>query len=419
MVRRCSIKPNEMRHPARSSGRRGEPGDPVGPPAHTDIFSSSTDLTGSGRRYAIAIARLGAQVADALEYAAEQGIIHRDVKPSNILLDLCGTAWVTDFGLAKVFGLEDLTHSGDLVGTLRYMAPERFKGEADRRSDVYSLGLTLYELLALRPAHNESDRVRLVRQVTDEEAPRLSKLDPTIPRDLATIVHKAMAREPAERYATAALLATGLRCFLEDRPIAARRPSLLDRAAKWSRRHKAVIATAAAALVLLLVAVSIVASVAAFWLRDERNATLKQLAETRKAQQTGLQRLYEAKLAEAKASRWSGRAGRRLEGLQALTEAASLAGQLNLSPESILTLRNEAIACMALVDLEFDQKWPGYPPGSTLTGIAFDGDMERYARIHDDGYITVRRLADDQETARIKDIGAPASAQPSIPDWRA
>ena len=146
-----------------------------------DVFSSSVDLTGSGTRYARAIAHIGVQVADALEYAALQGIIHRDVKPSNILLDLGGTAWVTDFGLAKVAGLEDLTQSGDLVGTLRYMAPERFRGEADRRSDLYALGLTLYELLVLRPAHDESDRVRLVRQVTDEEVPRLSKLDPTIP----------------------------------------------------------------------------------------------------------------------------------------------------------------------------------------------------------------------------------------------
>ena len=147
------------------------------------------------------------------------------------------------------------------------------------------------------------------------------------------------------------------------------------------------VATAAVAGVLLLVAVSVVASVAAFWLRDERNATLNQLAETRKAQKEGQHRLYEAKLAEAKASRWSGRAGRRFEGLQALTEAARLAHDLELGPESILTLRNEAIACMALVDLRLDQKWRGYPPGSTLTGIAFDREMEplracRRGRLH-------------------------------------
>jgi serine/threonine protein kinase/Tfp pilus assembly protein PilF len=217
-----------------------------------DVLSSSAELTSSGRRYARAIAGIGVQVAEALEYAAEQGIIHRDVKPSNILLDLAGTAWVTDFGLAKVAGQEDLSHSGDVVGTLRYMAPERFHGQADRRSDVYALGLTLYELLALRPAFDESDRGRLIRQVTEEAPPRLTTLVPTISRDLATIVHKAMAREPDQRYATAGALASDLKRFLEDRPIVARRPSLLDRAAKWRRRHRAAVYAGAAGLAVAL-----------------------------------------------------------------------------------------------------------------------------------------------------------------------
>jgi tetratricopeptide (TPR) repeat protein len=154
--------------------------------------------------------------------------------------------------LAKVAGQEDLTHSGDLVGTLRYMAPERFRGQADGRGDVYALGLTLYELLALRPAYDESDRGRLVRQVAEEDPPRLTRLDPTIPRDLATVVHMAMAREPAERYATAAALASDLRRHLEDRPIVARRPSLLDRVAKWSRRYRAAVVAGVVGLVMAL-----------------------------------------------------------------------------------------------------------------------------------------------------------------------
>ena len=212
---------------------------PARPLAHSshsssssDVLSSSTDLAGSGRLYAQAVARIGVQVADALEYAVEQGIIHRDIKPSNILLDVYGTAWVTDFGLAKVIGEEGLTATGDLVGTLRYMPPERFRGHADRRGDVYGLGLTLYELLALEPAFDESDRIQLIRRVTDEGPPRLCKDDPSIPRDLATIVHKAMSREPADRYPSAGELAADLRRFLDDRPILARRPSLMDRALK-------------------------------------------------------------------------------------------------------------------------------------------------------------------------------------------
>src|SRR5205823_8643144 len=109
-------------------------------------------LSESGRAYWQSVARIGIQVAEALAYAHGQGLLHRDIKPSNLLLDTQGVVWVTDFGLAKAADSEDLTHTGDVVGTLRYMAPERFQGRADPRSDVYALGLTLYELLTLRPA---------------------------------------------------------------------------------------------------------------------------------------------------------------------------------------------------------------------------------------------------------------------------
>jgi serine/threonine protein kinase/Tfp pilus assembly protein PilF len=232
------------------------PGKPAGQAqpsgSGSDVLSCSTDLTSSGRLYGRAVARIGVQVADALEYAAEQGVIHRDIKPSNILLDVHGTAWVTDFGLAKVIGQEDLTQTGDLVGTLRYMPPERFRGQADRRGDVYALGLTLYELLALEPAFDESDRAQLIRRVTEEGPRKLIRDDLSIPRDLATIVHKTMAREPADRYATAGALAADLRRFLDDRPIMARRPSLLDRAFKLSRRYRSAVIAGAIGLALAL-----------------------------------------------------------------------------------------------------------------------------------------------------------------------
>src|SRR5204863_9437693 len=103
-------------------------------------------------------ARVGVQVAVAPAHAAGQGVLHRDTKPSNLLLDDTGNVWVTDFGLAKAQSDgDDLTHTGDIVGTLRYMAPERFSGRGDLRSDIYSLGLTLYELLTPRPAFDEAD----------------------------------------------------------------------------------------------------------------------------------------------------------------------------------------------------------------------------------------------------------------------
>src|SRR5439155_18036427 len=138
-------------------------------------------------------------------------------------LDARGTVWVTVFGLAKAEGLPDLTHTGDIVGTLRYLAPERLNGTSDPRSDIYSLGLTLYELLALRPAFDAMQRVQLLQQISREEPSQLRQLDRRISRDLETIVHKAIAKEPGQRYAAAGELAEDLRRLLADRPIQARR----------------------------------------------------------------------------------------------------------------------------------------------------------------------------------------------------
>ena len=184
--------------------------------------------------YVRSVARIGVQVAEALEYAHQQGILHRDIKPSNLLLDAQGEVWVTDFGLAKDQDSDELTRTGDIVGTLRYMAPERFDGWSDPRSDVYALGATLYELLTLRPAFDESDRVKLIDQVLHEGAMPLRQLDRRIPRDLETIVLKGLAKEPGERYATAGQLAEDLRRFVAGKPILARRSSAFERSWRWS-----------------------------------------------------------------------------------------------------------------------------------------------------------------------------------------
>ena len=100
-----------------------------------------------------------------------RGIVHRDIKPSNLLLDTEGVVWVTDFGLAKASD-DGLTETGDILGTVRYMAPERFRGEGDARADVYALGLTLYELLTLRPAFDSRDRLKLIEQIKTDDALR-------------------------------------------------------------------------------------------------------------------------------------------------------------------------------------------------------------------------------------------------------
>ncbi|WP_165226297.1 serine/threonine-protein kinase [Aquisphaera insulae] len=215
--------------------------------------------TTSPRRLAFdprTVARLGIQAARALEHAHALGVVHRDIKPGNLMVDSAGSLWVTDFGLARFRGDASLTRSGDLVGTLRYMSPEQAMarhGVVDQRTDVYALGLTLYELLTLRPAFEGQAHHDLIRQIATEDPTPPRKVDPSIPRDLETIVIKAACKEPAGRYATAQELADDLERFVDDRPIVARRPNLLERGARWTRRHRQVVVTAATVLALATV----------------------------------------------------------------------------------------------------------------------------------------------------------------------
>ena len=196
------------------------------------------------------IADIGRQLMSALHYAHSRNVLHRDLKPANIILDREGTAWITDFGLAKLTTEEGITKTGQAIGTLRYMAPEQLEGHIDERSDVYSLGLTLYELITWRPAFAESDHGQLVHKKTQELPPRPRSIDPSIPRDLETIILKAIARDPSDRYTSARLAEEDFERFLNDDPITARRVSSLERLVRWSRRNRA-LAAAATGLTLM------------------------------------------------------------------------------------------------------------------------------------------------------------------------
>jgi tetratricopeptide (TPR) repeat protein len=221
-------------------------------------------------------------VAEALQYAHAHHTLHRDIKPANLLLDSQGVVWITDFGLAKAMEQDNVTQTGAMAGTLRYMAPEQFAGQADARSDIYSLGLTLYEMLTLHPAFEDANRTSLIAKITHAQPLSPRTLNPRIPRDLETIVLKAIAHEPRDRYKTAGDLARDLECFLEDRPIQARRTSSLERLWRWARRNRAVAALAASTLVLLA-AVAVVASVG--YVRTAR-ANAEEKMQRKKAEET-------------------------------------------------------------------------------------------------------------------------------------
>ncbi len=227
------------------------------------------------------VAKLGIQAAEALDHAHQQGVVHRDVKPANLLVDGRGHLWVTDFGLAQVQGNQHLTLTGDLVGTLRYMSPEQALAQrriVDHLTDVYALGATLYELLTLEPVFGGTNRQILLYQLASEEPRPPRRRNRAVPRELEIIVLKALEKNPAERYVTAQELADDLRRFLQDEPIHARRPTLVKRLARWCRRHLALAVAAglAASLLVATAAVSIGWAVHASRLAEDRRIALRE-----------------------------------------------------------------------------------------------------------------------------------------------
>jgi serine/threonine protein kinase len=233
-------------------------------PAHRSRRLHAVALAGERaadrRGYCRRVAGLALHAAEALGHAHELGIVHRDVKPGNLLLDADGHLWVSDFGLAMVAGDVTLTGTGEVLGTLRYMSPEQAlgrRGNLDQRTDVYSLGATLYELLTLRPPFDTTDHHQLLTQISFDEPPAPRALDRAIPVELETVVLKALAKEPAERYQTAQELADDLRRFLDERPVLARRPSLAERVRRWGRRHRSVVVSGLVLLVVALVGLTV------------------------------------------------------------------------------------------------------------------------------------------------------------------
>jgi len=329
----------------------------IAPPREDDDASPPFEPP-RGSAYHRWVARVGVQAAEALAHAHQHGVIHRDVKPSNLLIDADGSIWVADFGLARRLADPGLTHHDGMLGTPRYMSPEQGRtGVIDGRTDVYSLGATLYELLTLRPPFDGASAAELLDQIAGREPIAPRAIDPKIPLDLETIVLKSLAKRPADRYANAAEQAADLERFLNREPVKARRISLPGRAWRVMQRHPGISSVTAAAAVIIL-AVAAFAYHRVVRARDlaERERDLKvealhkadaALARTKEAMRETESAMRNQLWRHAELVRRDTAPDRRGLGLDLLAKAAALGPD----PEMKARLRDEAVEFLALRDI--------------------------------------------------------------------
>jgi serine/threonine protein kinase/WD40 repeat protein len=398
-------------------------------------------------------------VCQAIQHAHQKGIIHRDIKPSNVMVTLYDgkpVPKVIDFGVAKATEQKlaertFFTQFGTLVGTLEYMSPEQAEMSGlgvDTRGDIYSLGVLLYELLTgstplERPRLRETAYGEVLRLIREEEAPRPSKRlssSDTLPAiaaarktepaklsrlmrgELDWIVLKALEKDRTRRYETASSFAADVQHYLNDEPVRACPPSATYRLRKFARRNRAAFWTIGVVALALVVGtiVSVWQAVRATEAEglaqtrllaetEARNDTRDQLHLTQQAEDRATNRLYRSLVAQAQASRLSRRIGQRFQTLEVLAEAATMALDMNLPEKEFLKLRNEAIACLALPDLQVAKEWDGWPTGSF--SVDFAGTLERYARVDRQGVVSVRRVADDTEIYHLAGMG-PGESSP-------
>jgi serine/threonine protein kinase/Flp pilus assembly protein TadD len=353
----------------------------------------STEHTIKSPAFLRTVARIGVQVAEALEHAHQLGAVHRDIKPANLLLDSTGHPWIADFGLAQCQGDAKLTFTGDLVGTLRYMSPEQTQGKPlaiDHRTDIYSLAATLYELLTLEPVFRSHDRHELLRQISEEEPRAPRQVNRGVPAELETILLKALAKDPAERYATAQELADELERFVKDEPIRAKRLRLVQRLRRWARRHQAVVWSVA---VCAVVAVAMV------------TASVGWIVGDRAARQAATEEKVTAALMEAielqAAGKWSA-------GLEAIKRAEGI-----LAGAGSAAIRDRV--SMVRKDLEMVLRLEGLPvaPGG---GEEHSRDAS-YAEAFRDYGIDVDVLDSNEAAARIRARPIWRELTAAVEDW--
>ena len=371
------------------------------------VEGGALDRTLDGTPWApLRAARLVETLARAVHEAHRRGVVHRDLKPANILLTADGTPKVTDFGLAKRLDVEGgQTQSGAIMGTPSYMAPEQAghkAGVIGPATDVYALGAIFYELLTGRPPFKASTPLDTVIQVVGEEPVPPSRLQPGLDRDAETICLTCLEKDPARRYSTAEALAADLDLYLAGRPILRRRIGQAERSWRWCRRNPPLAASFALAATAV-VALAVGSTVAAWTFRNQRDEIARDQGQIRAARGEAREQLFGALAAQAHAGRSSRQLGQRFDSLKALHRAAAIGIDMKFPRDRLDPLRDEAIACLAIPDLEAGGPAIRRPPGAVA--FAFDAGMTRYAFRFRDGSILVRRVTDDREIARFRARG--------------
>jgi len=379
---------------AESQARSAAPSASTVPPA-----ARATSAAPRDGAYFRRVAEWGTQAAEALDYAHSLGVVHRDVKPANLLVDTTGRLWVTDFGLAQMQSDTRLTVTGDLVGTLRYMSPEQALAKRvviDHRTDIYSLGATLYEMLTLQPVFGGADRQELLRQIAFEEPRRPRQVSRHIPAELEVIVLKAMEKNQADRYATSQELADDLRHFLMNEPIRARRPTLVRRARKWAVRHRAIVGSAA---VVLLLAVTMLAG------------TIGWAASDRAARRSATEQVVTQALDES--ASWQEK--RRLpEALSAARRAAGLmaGGEADEALRGRVQARVDDLDLLARLD-------EARLAGTAVREGHFDGALRerRYAEVFRQGNLDVEGIPMEQAAERLRGSSVAVELAAMLDEW--
>jgi WD40 repeat protein len=327
-------------------------------------------------------AKLVGTITRAVHYAHQRGVLHRDLKPHNILLDEEGQPHLTDFGLAKILERDTgLTVSETVLGSPAYMAPEQAAGKTKHlttSADIYSLGAILYALVTGRPPFQAGTAVGTLRQVIENEPVKPRQINKSIDLDLETICLKCLEKEPQQRYGSAQSLADDLERWQAGEPIRARPLGEMEKLWRWGRRNPG-IATLSAAVILLVVTLALGSTLASMRIkRAERNT---------------IEKLYDSYLATARAVRGNRREGQRFESLETVAKAATI--------HSSLELRNEAIACLATTDVRFrdHHESPGYDHEY------WDPQLERRAYIENGGRLRVLAVRDNTESFFASNLG--------------